>query len=271
VPEMAAFGERFGFEFRAHAVGDANRSARVERPFDYIENNFLAGRRFADWDSLNAEAKAWCDRVNATPKRHLHASPRELFAAERARMRRLPIFVPAVYALHQRIVDTEGYVNVRRNRYSVPWQLIGRQMEVRETRDAIEIYNGPRQVAVHRRQHDCLDARVTAPEHRPPRSEGLFARRSVGVEERRLGERMAETTAYIALLKKRGRGSVRDLRRLLRMIEEYPAEPMRTALGEAIHYGMAELDRLERMVLRRIARDFFVLPRGADTDPEDAR
>ena len=32
VPEMAAFAERFGFQFVAHAVGNANRSARVERP-----------------------------------------------------------------------------------------------------------------------------------------------------------------------------------------------------------------------------------------------
>jgi hypothetical protein len=32
-PEMEAFGKRFGFLFVAHAVGDANRSARVERPF----------------------------------------------------------------------------------------------------------------------------------------------------------------------------------------------------------------------------------------------
>ena len=31
-PEMAAFAERFGFAFRAHEKGDANRSARVERP-----------------------------------------------------------------------------------------------------------------------------------------------------------------------------------------------------------------------------------------------
>jgi hypothetical protein len=33
VPEMAAFGERLGFQFVAHAIGNANRSARVERPF----------------------------------------------------------------------------------------------------------------------------------------------------------------------------------------------------------------------------------------------
>ena len=32
VPEMAAFGERFGFQFVAHAIGNANRSGRVERP-----------------------------------------------------------------------------------------------------------------------------------------------------------------------------------------------------------------------------------------------
>jgi len=31
-PEMAAFAERFRFAFRAHEKGDANRSARVERP-----------------------------------------------------------------------------------------------------------------------------------------------------------------------------------------------------------------------------------------------
>ena len=47
-PEMAAFAERFGFVFRAHEKGDANRSARVERPFHFIEHNFLAGRAFTD-------------------------------------------------------------------------------------------------------------------------------------------------------------------------------------------------------------------------------
>ena len=46
VPEMAAFADRFGFQFAAHELGDANRSAHVERQFWHIENNFLAGRSF---------------------------------------------------------------------------------------------------------------------------------------------------------------------------------------------------------------------------------
>jgi hypothetical protein len=130
-PEMTAFSERFGFQFKAHAIGNANRSARVERPFHYIENNFFAGRTFTSFEDLNAQARAWCDKVNATLKRHLHASPRELFAAEHAQMKRMPAFVPEVYELHHRIVDTEGYICVRAHRYSVPFALMGREVDGR--------------------------------------------------------------------------------------------------------------------------------------------
>jgi len=38
---MEAFADRFGFRFMAHERGDTNRSARVERPFWFIESNFL--------------------------------------------------------------------------------------------------------------------------------------------------------------------------------------------------------------------------------------
>jgi transposase len=37
----------------------------------HIEKNFLAGRSFDDWDTLNAEARTWCDRDHARPRRHL--------------------------------------------------------------------------------------------------------------------------------------------------------------------------------------------------------
>src|SRR6185437_6068058 len=56
------------------------------------------------------------------------------------------------------------------------------------------------------------DVRVTLTAHRPPRSEGVFAKRALCVEERRLAERLPETTPYIALLRSRGRGHNRDIR-----------------------------------------------------------
>ena len=83
-PEMAAFAERFGFAFIAHEKGDANRSARVEAPFQRIESGFLVGGQFDDWTDLNQQAIETCEKWNANYSNKLHASRRELFAAERA-------------------------------------------------------------------------------------------------------------------------------------------------------------------------------------------
>jgi hypothetical protein len=52
------------------------------------------------------------------------------------------------------------------------------------------------------------------------------------------------------------------------MVDEYPRVALLAALAEALRYGLADLERLERMILRRIAKDFFVLRPDADTDPE---
>jgi hypothetical protein len=172
VPEMEAFATRFGFRFRAHAIGHANRSAHVERKFRHIEQNFLAGREFQDWDDLNRQAREWCDQVNAKAKRDLHARPIDLFVQEKITLNPLPAYVPEVYRLHHRVVDVEGYVRIQRNAYSVPYKLIGRQLEVRESHHRIDVYDGPRQVASHARSWDGVDQRVTVKEHRPPRGEG---------------------------------------------------------------------------------------------------
>jgi len=56
------------------------------------------------------------------------------------------------------------------------------------------------------------------------------------------------------------------LRQLLRMVREYPREPLLAAVQEASHYGLYDLDRLERMILRRITRDYFLLDEGGNDD-----
>src|SRR5260370_1367095 len=173
VPEMEACAERLGFRFVAHQIGDGNRSARVERPFSFIENNFLAGRTFTGWQDLNRQARQWCDKVNSTYKKHIRAVPRELFAFERLHLKPLPAWIPEVYRLHQRTVDVEGSVSVQSIRYSVPVSWIGRRVEIRETRDKIDIELDARHIVTHERALTPLQQRITLPEHRPARGEGV--------------------------------------------------------------------------------------------------
>jgi hypothetical protein len=264
VPEMKAFGERFGFEWMAHAIGNANRSGRVERPFSYIEGNFLAGRSFASWEDLNLQARRWCDKVNSTEKRHLHAAPNELFATERLRLKPLPAWIPEVYRLHQRMVDVEGYVSVNGNRYSVPVEWIGRRVEVRETKDKLEMQLDARQMVQHARLVEAEFRRVTLAEHRPPRGhKGVIPERHP--EEKAILEAAPELAGYVTAMKQRGRKTITlALRQLRRMVKEYPREAVLGAVEEAGHYGLYEVDRLERMILKRVARDYFRMEESQD-------
>ena len=258
VPEMEAFAERLGFRFVAHQIGDANRSARVERPFHFIENNFLAGRTFASWPDLNNQARQWCDRVNATYKKHIRAIPRELHAIERLHLNPLPMWIPEVYRLHQRMVDTEGYVSLHSNRYSVPADFIGRRVEVRETRENIVIELDARRIVTHARLLTA-DQRVTLPEHRPPRGAG-HKRGDPNPDEVAILSATPEIAPYVEALKRKGhKVTGLALRQLLRMQREYPREPFLGAIAEAAQYGLYDLGRVERMILRRVQRDFFLL------------
>jgi transposase len=267
VPEMAAFGERFGFQLVAHEIGDANRSARVERPFRFIEGNFLAGRTFSSWEDLNQQARQWCDKVNSTYKKHSRAVPRELFALERLHLKPLPAWIPEVYRLQERLVDVEGYIALHTNRYSVPVDWIGRRVEVRETKDKIEIQLDARRLVTHRRLVEAEQRRVTLAEHRPPRGHGARRRDHPHPEEKAIVAAAPELADYVAGLKQRSRKIVTlALRQLLRLVREYPREPLLGAVREAARYGLYDLDRVERMILRRVAREYFLLDEGPPDD-----
>jgi hypothetical protein len=266
VPEMAAFAERFGFEWVAHAIGNANRSGRVERPFHFIEGNFLAGRTFSGWEDLNQRAREWCDKVNSTYKKHIRAVPRELFAVERLHLQPLPAWIPEVYRLQHRLVDIEGYVALHSNRYSVPVDWIGRRVEVRETKDKIEIQLDARRMVTHRRIAEAEHQRITLAEHRPPRGQHAL-RPDPHPEENAIVAAAPELAEYVAGLKQRSRkGITLALRQLLRFVREYPRQPLLAAAREASHYGLYDLDRLERMILRRVTREYFLLDGPQEDD-----
>jgi hypothetical protein len=261
-PEMAAFAARYGFAFLAHEKGDANRSARVEAPFQRIEKGFLVGENFADWRDLNKRARATCELWNAKYSTKLHASRRELFAAEQAHLKPLPLHVPEVYQLCTRIVDAEGYVNVNRVRYSAPYRLIGRALEVRETLERVILYDGPRRVASHARVHGPFDTRVTDPSHRPPRGQGLSRHRPPAPELIEILQIAPCLSLYLNAFRQHVGERRAPLRRFLSMLRDYPREAFLAALADAERYRLFDLDRLEKMVLRRIADDYFPLDLG---------
>ena len=267
-PEMAALAERFDFQFVAHELGDANRSARVERPFHYIEHNFYPGRRFTDLSDLNGQFATWCEQVNRTFRKRFGARPLELYAAEQPLLKRLPLYIPEVYDLHQRMVDVEGFVCLHHNRYEVP-DLIGRRVEVRESKDRVRIFCGAKEVAVHARLEPGVEKRSLLPE----RPERRRARRAAECwrEEVELHAAGAEFGELLARLHAAHGRAIRHIRVLHRLYLDYPTEALRKTIAHALGYGLTDLVRLEKLLLKQIAGDYFRLtpPREDDDGDQD--
>lgn len=260
-PEMKAFAERFGFRFVAHAVGDANRSGRVERQFHYIEHNFYPGRRFESLQDLNHQLRAWCDQVNGRTKRVLGASPRETFVSERPHLKSLPLYIPPIYEPYTRRVSVEGYVNLHTNRYSVPTDWIGRTLEAREMKDEVLIFDGHYLVATHARLERGKGVRSTLPEHQDAARWKKRRPAAPLPEEGALRTAAPELAGLIDRLKRHDRGqAARRMRQLYRIYLDYPLEAIRPAVAAALEYGLLDLVRIEQMILRRVAGTYFRLP-----------
>ena len=106
---------------------------------------------------------------------------------------------------------------------------------------------------------DAQQQRITLAQHRPPRGEGI-KRSDPHPDEQTIVQTAPQLAEYVVALKQRGHKVVGvALRQLLRMVREYPREPLLAAIQEAARYGLYDLDRLERMILRRITRDYFLL------------
>lgn len=265
-PEMAAFSKHFGFEFKAHLVGDANRSGRVERPFFHVETNFYPGRTFTDLADLNAQAIAWCDKVHGKFHEGCQAVPDHLYAIERPALKRLPAYIPEPTAIHPRRVDVEGFVRLHTNRYSAPEELIGVDVEVHERADTVVLFHGHRKLIEHGKRPYGANQRVLAPEHR--RRWARVQKPGPSAEEvalRAAGPAMAALCD--ALRARHGGQALRAMRRLRRIWLDYPDALVEPVVARALEHGLVDLDRIEAMVLRSVHGDFFRLPTDPVEDP----
>jgi transposase len=264
-PEMLAFARTLGFRFQAHAVGHADRKGRIERPFFYVETNFLPARSFSSFDDLNRQVLAWCLYVaNQKPKRALGMSPEAAYLVEKPYLQPLPEVLPPVYDTLERVVDLYGYVSVDSNRYSVPERFVGQSVCVYKYPADVRIYRRGMEIARHPRLIDQRDARHTVPEHHPT---PMRQSRGPVLEEKLLAGHHPSLERYAAALKQRAHGrGVRALRRLLELKRTYPSAPFLAAVEQPLQFGLFDLGRLERLILKQVIGDFFTLDATGDDD-----
>lgn len=131
-PTFANFAGHWGFTPRLCQPYRAQTKGKVESGVKYVKRNFVPGREFRDLDDFNAQLAAWQAEV-ADLRIHgtTHQRPIERFAEEaRALVPTAghPSFLQAM--VRDRVVADDWLVSIDANRYSVPFALIGKTVQV---------------------------------------------------------------------------------------------------------------------------------------------
>ena len=96
---------------------------KVERTVGVLKASFWPGVVFTDLDDLNAQALAWCDRLNGQPHATTHVAPALRLPEER--LRPLPTdWAWERFAAEERKVSWDGYVSYDGVLYGLPATLL---------------------------------------------------------------------------------------------------------------------------------------------------
>ncbi len=131
-PGFLEFAKYYGFEPFAHRVKHKERSGKVERPFFWIETDFLRGLEPSSWEDLQARARVWMDTV-ANVRKHstTHRLVHEAYAEEKPFLIALPETAFPTDRRETRKVQKDGYIPVDGSFYPVPDHLVGQWVTVR--------------------------------------------------------------------------------------------------------------------------------------------
>jgi transposase len=242
-----AFATHYGYKVWACRRRRPQTKGKCERPFRYVEENFLNGRSFHNFEHLNECLARWLAEVaDVRVHRETKRRPIDLHAEE------LPYLVPLPERPYDtaevvyRTVNAEGLVAYRQNFYSVPWRHLGQVLPLRITEEELIVYAPDLEIVA---RHPLLPRTVAGqrselPEHRPQEDSRQ--------REAQLRERFAElgpaASRFLEGLLRSHRTGKDQASRVLALLEAYRKADVAGALERAARFGAFSLRSVERIL-----------------------
>jgi transposase len=245
---------------------------KVENPFGHLEELFVKGSQWRDFDHFQAEMAAfeeqWEQRVHGTTK----VPPAIRFQGERQALLPLPSgpFLQLVETF--RLVSNDCLISFEGVKYSVPWPYAGKQVLVRPSqgRDVLVYSSSGEQIARH----------AMLPSGSPPvilqqHYEGLRRRHlaAMHILADRFRKRYCAVSATAEtflqrLLAQHRHHPERPLSQALELLSAVPDTIALAALAEAVEFNLCTPRFLEELLRRHTMQQ---APNGANLPSTSAR
>ncbi len=240
------FASHYGFRPLTIHPGKPTENLKIERPFYYLETNFLNGRRFRDKNDLKEQLRSWLTQVNdVRVHRTTRRKPIDMFGDE------IPCLVPLPTAHYDtslivyRVVNQESCVNYQGYYYYVPGDYLFKSCPLRVTSDHLIIYSHDFKLLI---SHPLAEKGATGRYiGLPPAFTHAKVLKLSEVKQRlsAMGQVM-ETYAQKLILQKKDPTAA--LNALLALKVHYFTEDILKAISRAMDHGVYDVKTIERFL-----------------------
>ena len=220
---------------------------KIERPFWYLEQNFLIGREFKDREDLKKQLRQWLSEVNdvrihGTTKRR----PIDMYIEEQPYLQPLPANHYDTSLVTQKVVNQESCIYWEGYQYVVPEKYMFELCPLRITEKELIVYSPVgEQIACHPLAEKGRKERYVG-DHKKPRKKPDL---TIGDVISRLEALSPEMTGYIDQIKCHKRNSWHHhLRILLALKVNYRVEDILVAIRRAWQYKVFEAGAVEKFL-----------------------
>ncbi len=247
--------------------------AKVEAGVQLVERWVLARLRhhtFFSLSELNAEITALLERLNTRAFRKLPGTRRAQFQTlERPAMMPLPSERYSYAEWKCARVHVDYHIEIDGHYYSVPYALVGRQLEVRVTAHTVEALHRGQRVASHRRSHQ-RGKHTTQNEHMPTahRQYAEWTPQRLITWAQKSGPATAKLIDTIMATRAHPQQGFRSCLGIMRLGKTFGAERLEAACVRALALGAHSYRSLESILRRGLEQ--HALPDTPNTTPSIA-
>ena len=142
-PKALLLAKHLGTDLNACPYYWPRKKGKIENPFNYIEQQFVKGNKFATMEELNRAGKKfvddWCNKTHGTTRRipnqhYLLEEKKTLLPLPKSRFR--------THELKKRKISPDSFISIDANKYSVPVKYVDKYLQYRIVYGfRIEIYD----------------------------------------------------------------------------------------------------------------------------------
>jgi len=239
-----------------HHPSGVNLLAKYIRRGIWVKNNFFAGQQFVDIESANQRLKAWVmETAGVRDHGTTHQAPLKMFhEVERETLQPLPEEAFELLEVRMAKVHSDCHIVVNNSYYSVPYPLVGKEVEVHVLERVVEIYSQHELVRTHLRAQRKGQWRTEMDDYPPYKAQYLLKTPQYCLKAAaRIGTNTHAVIEY--LLGDRPLDRLRSVQAILALADSVGEARLEAACARAMYYGDPHYRRIKDILNAALDRE----------------